>query len=640
MMAESFKNFKGNLMDSLAYQIPGNLGLSQEEIQTAVNFLSELDDTDFEGISYNRDIATVQTSESYLTDNTYYKGLFFITRNEFLSRFNINSWRPVHLPGSDYLNKASFENNYPEDSIFFVYQYKDNGTTVNEPNNNYTYVEVNNKLSTVNNYNRFIKVWHNGLSKYLYIPFPENGRFTYGGIAFTSAVTGLDFTFYCTIYPYYSYMYGYTETVEEIMASENVPQNIVSFYGYRKQEFDEILRNYQIEKVYISQEEVTNNTPSYITSDRPEPEPEDPGSEPSGNPIKTEQGQEQNKINNEGGTGDRTSDNIQNLIPTNVIGTAGVGTGCYAMNWKQVLKVMGEIWNTSFWETISSLTLDPASTIISLQLYPIDFSNYAGVIPKNENSVYLGNYEIKFKAETEGTVSQISAINTIKAVITENFKLENISGSFLDYEPYTKMRIYLPYVGEQEISAQHVFGKTLKIYYNIDVTTGMTKAIIEVNGTPLYSWKADIAVDIPITSSNFGEIKTKAALGSISAAIKAGTGMITGGSTITSQGISEGISTVKDTIGAMKYSTSGSTGTSLERMDPQGCYLIIEYVETAVPDGYSHIKGRPSLLTTKLENLKGEGFTQIDVSHFEISGATESEKNEIENIFKEGVIIK
>ena len=70
------------------------------------------------------------------------------------------------------------------------------------------------------------------------------------------------------------------------------------------------------------------------------------------------------------------------------------------------------------------------------------------------------------------------------------------------------------------------------------------------------------------------------------------------------------------------------------------CYLIIEYVETAVPDGYSHIKGRPSLLTTKLENLKGEGFTQIDVSHFEISGATESEKNEIENIFKEGVIIK
>lgn len=452
---------------------------------------------------------------------------------------------------------------------------------------------------------------------------------------------------------YYAYQYvGGVELKEPIVSLTPFADSIVHFktsnntafsaYILRQEDILEQLRWLGISRMAYTEEQAT----TWAYEDLPDTGTDEAPYEP---PTQTESGQPDNVVINTGGTGDRTSDDISDYNPRNPAGAAGTGGSVYALNWKQMELVRAECWNTDFIEMIKSLNNNPASSIISCQLYPLDLSEFSGVLPKDTPSVVLGSYEINFSDDkfqqygNLGDVYIISSINGVKATITENYKLDGIYGSFLDFEPYTKMKIYLPYVGLKEISPQHVFNKTLKIYYNIDIATGMCKAIIESDGLRIYEWKADIAVDISLSSSNFGSIKQNAVLGSIGAAVSMGSAVATGGMSISGlmdSGAGEMVSTVKNSLGAFSTSTTGSTGSSLERMDPQGCYLLIEYVESAVPTGYNHTYGRPSLITTTLNTEEMKGYCEIADSHFEIPNATESEKNEIENIFKEGVIIR
>ena len=82
---------------------------------------------------------------------------------------------------------------------------------------------------------------------------------------------------------------------------------------------------------------------------------------------------------------------------------------------------------------------------------------------------------------------------------------------------------------------------------------------------------------------------------------------------------------------------SGSFTGNAGAMGSKVPYLIISRPQTAMADQFETLSGYPSNTYTPLSACKG--FTQVKYCHVENLNATDSEKHEIEQLLKEGVIL-
>ena len=90
-------------------------------------------------------------------------------------------------------------------------------------------------------------------------------------------------------------------------------------------------------------------------------------------------------------------------------------------------------------------------------------------------------------------------------------------------------------------------------------------------------------------------------------------------------------------MNALEISTVGATGNNNERLNCQESFFVFERAEFAIPKDFNKNYGRPSMITSKLGDLKG--FTQCNNVLIETE-ATEPEKQQIISLLTEGVIIK
>lgn len=588
----------------------------------------------------------------------------FENMDDFFKKFETTTINKEQIPAGSYYSVDEFKEIY-KDSVIFNLYYMNEFKTKSNVNNTLGFLQGLEGLYGLSHKHMkyaMFKGWNNINSEYLtfgiplFYPVVEDayskgpGSYADKGIFLSNTATAIINTNDNCINLYGNYT-PETETIPdyympyfiELNANdENVidsEKTYCCFYAVKIDDLKNYLLTFGITD-YAESLEDANNGVFKLVQDIGKTGGDEPYVPEQSDGVKTQTGQTQNKVNNQGGTGDKTSETV-NSKPNVPIGSVGTSGSVYVLNWNQLTKVQGEIWNPDVWESILSLNYKPGDTIQGGSLYPFNIPDYVTTTSSTDNKVVLGTYKIDFDETKDGIVRKINPVSDTKIELVENYKIDGIYGGFLDFEPYTKMTLWLPYIGFKSVSPQHIYNKTINIYYNIDFSTGQCKCILESENNPLYEWTSSMGAEISFNSSNFGQIKQNAVLGTIGAAVSIGSGIATGGMSIAGlmdAGGNDIVSTVGSTLGAMSFQSMGSTGSSLERFDPQGCYLIIECVESAAPDGYNHTKGRPSLITTQLKNLKG--YTEIGVSHFEIPEATESEKNEIENIFKEGVIIR
>lgn len=74
-------------------------------------------------------------------------------------------------------------------------------------------------------------------------------------------------------------------------------------------------------------------------------------------------------------------------------------------------------------------------------------------------------------------------------------------GNALDYQ--STIQIYLPYIGYKTLDARGCMGKTLHLYYNIDLYTGNCVAQLMVNDSILYQFNGNMAYQLPLGQENF-----------------------------------------------------------------------------------------------------------------------------------------
>lgn len=153
--------------------------------------------------------------------------------------------------------------------------------------------------------------------------------------------------------------------------------------------------------------------------------------------------------------------------------------------------------------------------------------------------------------------------------------------SLLDYSPFSRLTIYLPFIGFQELDDKLVVGHTLKVQYVVDVLSGRCLAQLFVDRTDLKSCFAEyggtIAADEIFGTDNgynyYGayELMTTMQLGELSCYVLIHTKIPLEGDIVNYKGLpTNEIVRVGDVTGFVKYSSihvDGMTATDSEKSE-------------------------------------------------------------------------
>ncbi len=213
-------------------------------------------------------------------------------------------------------------------------------------------------------------------------------------------------------------------------------------------------------------------------------------------------------------------------------------------------------------------------------------------------------------------------------------------GAYLDFSPYTKLSLYLPYIGVVPISPDDCMNGSIKVVYHIDILSGSCCAFVYctsnggTNPHTLYTFNGNCNCPVPITSGQYGN--------ALLATAQVGLGSLKIASSIATGAIGMGASGIQDVNSALmslvkpEVSRSGEIGRSAGLMGIQYPYLILTVPKMCIPGQQNTYIGYPSFITMDMSALSG--YTRIDVSHLNNMTCTEAETTEIIELLGSGVI--
>lgn len=328
-----------------------------------------------------------------------------------------------------------------------------------------------------------------------------------------------------------------------------------------------------------------------------------------------------------GGGYDGTSDPID--FPNLPRGGALASGGCraYRPTAQEIKSLMNTLWNTSIFDisTFQKLVDNPMDAIIGLHALPV-----TPVSSERALHVFVGNFNTNISMDT--------ITNQYLTVDCGSIDLREFWGSALDYSPYTKIAVYLPFVGIKDLTIDDVMPKNIRIKYNIDVLTGDCIAFVKCGTAVLYKFAGNMKQDIPLTGQRSdvqlrGLVSTMSIIGSAAMGSAVGGGV--GGGMIlgaTASGIGN--------VASSKIVTqrSGALGGNVGVLDEFTPYLIIHRPVQSLANNFKTFKGYPSNITRQLSSISG--YTEVEYINLQnIPNATSAEMEEIKNLLNKGVLI-
>lgn len=285
-------------------------------------------------------------------------------------------------------------------------------------------------------------------------------------------------------------------------------------------------------------------------------------------------------------------------------------------------------------------TTEPGASILKWFTNPIQAIAAAYILP----------YPVK--GTSPATVSLLGLPTTISCAKCSPWNEWNLGtvyikqgfgDCFLDYSPYTRVSMYLPFIGVRQLTADDIIGHNINVTYQFDNISGACIAYISSDGNVRYTFSGSCAVGIPISQSNWGQTYIAAAtaaagaiFGGVSAGLSAsgkGSGAIIGA---TVKGAVEGSGGLDAFNAKPTVSRSGSICGASSALGVEKPYLIIEKPDKAKISDPKSIIGITSGRVLSLGGLSG--FNALENFHLHGIAATAEELDEIETLLHEGVI--
>lgn len=310
--------------------------------------------------------------------------------------------------------------------------------------------------------------------------------------------------------------------------------------------------------------------------------------------------------NNDDAEDDDITDTSSNSI--------GVLTTTYKMTRDRLKQLGAFLWGANIFDSFSLVNSNPIENIVSCKDIP--FSLSAGA----DSVIKLGNVDTGVNGNKVS--NNFGEINIGSLTIPAKYH------NFLDLAPYTKVTIYLPYIGFKELDATLIMGKTITVKYAVDVITGGCVAEIFCKKTRMYEFSGQVGIDIPITASNRAQVEA----GYISNAVSGGADLLTGDVI----GASE--SMLSSAFSKYHYSSTSAPSPACVASINRSCYVIIDRPSYDNLKTFNHTRGRQCNLSKTIGNLKG--YTICD-KNLDLNGirATDAEKEEIVNILSSGFFV-
>lgn len=276
------------------------------------------------------------------------------------------------------------------------------------------------------------------------------------------------------------------------------------------------------------------------------------------------------------------------------------------------------LWSSDFVEQLKKLFVDPMQAIIGVHKV------YAPVPTSGSATIKCGYLDSNVSAAVVS--SQYTEIDCGSVYCGEYF------GNVYDYEPYTKISMYLPFIGVVQLKPSEVMRSSVNVTYGVDVITGACLAKVKITrdggGAILYSYGGSCACHYPISSGSYSGI--------ISGIVTAATGIATGIAAASPLAAVGGVVAGVRQAHADVQHSGGFTGCS-GAMGPKKPYLIIVRPQPKLAENYEDYQGKPSNTTTYL--VECDGFVTVKEAHIIASHAYKNEIEEINELLKSGVII-
>lgn len=354
-----------------------------------------------------------------------------------------------------------------------------------------------------------------------------------------------------------------------------------------------------------------------------------------------------NDSQDEGGTseeggGDGTFDDTTDPVPAPVIPTISASNSglitLFRPSLSQVQALGSYLWTniTDFIENLQKMFSNPMDYFIAFHIMP--------AVPEvlALRTIKLGLWETSIQMPP--VKNQFYEFDCGTVTVSPYWN------SALDYSPYTKIQLFLPFIGSVSLNTDEVMGNIVGITYRMDLLSGQCVALITINGDTYYQFTGECSVAIPLTGSDWSRVYT-AAIGAITGVVAGFSGAASIANrayprenpalrtALTTSHIVSSVDNVAGNIMGAKpaISHSGNISGSAGFLGIRTPYMIIEYPNQSLPENYKHYVGYPSNIYSSLSDVTG--YTECEQVIVKGISATEQEIAEITEALKAGVYL-
>ena len=323
-------------------------------------------------------------------------------------------------------------------------------------------------------------------------------------------------------------------------------------------------------------------------------------------------------------------DAVDGMEVPNLPGLSAVDTGfisLYNPTNAQLKSLYQFLWSNLFdLATFKKLFADPMDCIISLGILPC--------VPASSGAtnIMFGNVDSGVNATELST--QFAQVDC------GSVSIDKYVGSFLDYSPYVKISLFLPYIGFVHLGTDDVMGGSINVTYNVDCLSGECIAFVSHSDRGvIYSYTGNCRAELPVTGQNYAN-SLKNYYEQLSGIIPSTVNGAQGGAAGAAAGfIGSAMNAAMNVTLNNKpdFQRSGSCAGSSGMIGVQTPFVIIERPRFSVPNKIQKYVGQTSNITMYLGDC--HGFTAVDYVHLDGLGATMEEIMEIENLLYKGVIL-
>lgn len=310
-----------------------------------------------------------------------------------------------------------------------------------------------------------------------------------------------------------------------------------------------------------------------------------------------------------------------------------------------------------------SITDEIANQLKKLIADPIDYLVFIAMCRFQPVVSYVSE-EITFCGISTGVFAKpIPTGNQFQIIDYGKIELTEPTCSFMDYSPYSKISIYIPYVGFRDLPNDEVMGGRVGLKYHVDLLTGSFCAFVTVERPTRRQFPGDATPDgyntivaqyegncyemLPLSSTDFRNIFS-GMLG-----VASGVGQMVGGNMIGGLGsMASGVLSMKANV-----NRSGQASGSYGYGGKQDAYILITRPFQSVPSNFGGYEGYPSNINMTVRDCTGtaannynDGYVETDPETLWGNNITytygdttitafDDEIAEIKELFDKGVIV-